>query len=202
MLAANEHGIFCMPRKILYRPACQAILRGRTWEAETIKFLCDNASGDIIHAGTFFGDFLPALARAYAQVWAFEPNPDSFRCAQTTISLNGLRNVTIENAGLGRESAHLDMCIERKGRALGGASFIIERPGKTPIVAIDDAVPADRHVGMIHLDVEGYERAALEGARETIKRCKPIIVLETSVSVDGYAVRYRLNENTVLTPSD
>ncbi|TLZ00439.1 MAG: FkbM family methyltransferase [Gammaproteobacteria bacterium] len=34
-------------------------------------------------------------------------------------------------------------------------------------------------IGIIHLDVEGYETPALEGALETIRRCRPIIIVET-----------------------
>ena len=31
---------------------------------------------------------------------------------------------------------------------------------------------------LIHLDIEGYEKKALTGGIQTIKRCKPVIVLE------------------------
>src|SRR5213082_2315512 len=34
-------------------------------------------------------------------------------------------------------------------------------------------------IGIIHLDVEGYETPALEGALETIRRCRPIFIVET-----------------------
>jgi hypothetical protein len=54
---------------------------------------------------------------------------------------------------------------------------------------------------VIHLDVEGYERAALEGARKTIARCRPLLVLETLPGpIDGYEERMRLNDNHVLVP--
>jgi hypothetical protein len=31
---------------------------------------------------------------------------------------------------------------------------------------------------LIHLDVEGYEAAALQGAIETIKKFKPVVIIE------------------------
>ena len=201
IVAANEFGTYCVPRKALHRRACRAIMRGEAYEADTIRFLTENASGDIVHGGTFFGDFLPALAHAYDHVWAFEPNPDSFRCAQATAAMNGLGNVTLTNWGLGRSSASLSLCTERDGEYLGGASFIVEKPGDIRIETIDSIVPPDRKVGMIQLDVEGYEAAALEGARETIRRCRPIIVLETPAPVDGYVETRVVDENHVFTPS-
>src|SRR6185503_2832313 len=95
VIAANDLGIFCIPRNALHRPACRAVMLGQVWEAETLQFLVDNAAGDIVHGGTFFGDFLPALSRAYARVWAFEPNAESFKCAELTIKLNELANVEL-----------------------------------------------------------------------------------------------------------
>jgi FkbM family methyltransferase len=201
VIAANEHGMYCLPRKALHRPACQAILRGEVWEAETVRFLVDEAKGDIVHAGTFFGDFLPALSRAYERVWAFEPNADSFKCAETTVRLNDLANVTLRNSGLGREAGRASMTTERDGVYLGGGSFIVEEAGSIRIETIDSIVPADAQVGMIHLDVEGYEGPALEGARETIRRCRPILILEAVPGpVEGYREAATLNANHVLRP--
>src|SRR5689334_8014173 len=100
VIAANDLGIFCIQRNALHRPACQAVMRGQVWEAETLQFLVDNAAGDIAHGGTFFGDFLPSLSRAYDRVWAFEPNPASFKCAEVTVRLNDLENVELRNSGL------------------------------------------------------------------------------------------------------
>jgi FkbM family methyltransferase len=176
-------------------------LGGAVYEAETVKFLVERARGDVVHAGTFFGDFLPALSRAYEQVWAFEPNSDSFKCAEITIRLNDLGNVNLRNSALGSTARAATLVTERDGQYLGGASFVVDEPGETPIQTVDDVVPSARHVGMIHLDVEGYEANALEGARETMRRCAPIVVLETLVQIDGYAVSARLGRNFVLMPA-
>lgn len=197
--AENELGRYSIPRKAKHRPACQAVLRGEVWERETLQFLCDNASGDIIHAGTFFGDMLPALSRHYANVWAFEPNPDSFRCAEETIRLNRLSNVFLRERGLGAEECSASLKTRNKwGRYLGGGSKIVERAGNVSVVSIDHSIPAERHIGMIHLDVEGYEPAVIAGARKTIERCRPILVLETMVAVPGYKLVDRINGNYVL----
>jgi len=105
VVAYNRHGGYCVPRGAMHRPCAQAILRGEEFEPETVKVIQHHAAaGDVIHAGTFFGDMLPAAARATAArglVWAFEPNRESHRCAAITVALNGLVNVRLEHAALG-----------------------------------------------------------------------------------------------------
>ena len=166
------------------------ILGARVWESDTLDLLrsVDPAS-DVVHAGTFFGDFIPALAytrRAGALVWAFEPNRESYECAQVTITLNRLENVVLNHAGLHEESATALLATsDAKGRPLGGGSHLVSdlatgvSSEEVNLMAIDEVVSGDRRDGVIQLDVEGHEQAALAGAMRTIERCRPLIVLET-----------------------
>ena len=157
-----------------------------------------------MHAGTFFGDFLPAISRAYDRVWAFEPNPDSFKCAEITVRLNELKNVQITNAALGRSDGSASLRTERDGEYLGGGSFVVDEPGETRVHSLDSLIPADHQIGMIHLDVERFEGPALEGARRTIARCKPVIVLESVPEIIwdlGYREVRRVNRNYVFAPT-
>jgi len=143
-----------------------------------------------VHAGTYFGDFLPALSQACnpgAKIWAFEPNSENYRCAKITILINDIRNVELKHAGLGERNEKLTLLVsDEKGLARGGTSQIIlddksEISGGTEtvqIVTIDDLIPSDRSISIIQLDVEGHEKQALTGALSTIKRCLPILVLE------------------------
>ena len=41
---------------------------------------------------------------------------------------------------------------------------------------LDDEPVGD--VGFLKIDVEGFERAVIEGALETIRRCKPVMLVE------------------------
>jgi FkbM family methyltransferase len=225
-IAYNRHGGYCVPLSSLHRPAVQAILAGDVWEAETIDFMAAcNADDDLIHAGTFFGDFLPALSRSRrgeAKVWAFEPNPESYRCASVTMAINGLQNVVLTNAGLGERPDTLVLETRTaEGIPLGGGSRILtgkDAAGVAPrhtqevqVLALDTAVPEDRRVSLIQLDVEGFETQALTGARNIIRRCLPVIVLETMpnnawLSENLWPLGYRLgpvlHDNTILLPPD
>lgn len=195
----NQYGAYCVPASLKDRPAVKRILAGRVYEPDTLEFIRDRCgNGDIVHAGTFFGDFLPALSAGcvgQAKVWAFEPNPESYRCATITIGLNNLRNVNLVNAGLGAEVSRQRVQVEdESGHPLGGGSRIVSASDAgsgtedVDIVTVDATVPADRAVSILQLDVEGYEQQALAGARQTIERCRPIIILEvppTSTLIDS-----------------
>lgn len=192
IVAYNKYGGYCVPKSSLHRHAAQKVLSGKIYEPETIEFLINSLKeGDIVHAGTYFGDFLPALAKSRkdeAIIWAFEPNPDNFRCAQITIAINGLENVRLQNAALGDAECSLEMVTrDPRGKGLGGASQILSVDETKGIekqvesincVTIDTAVPKERNISIIQLDVEGFEKQALSGALNTIRRCLPIIILE------------------------
>lgn len=193
-IAFNEYGAYCLPVSGLHRPAAMSILAGDVWEPLTIDMIVSHCKGgDIIHAGTFYGDFLPPLAAAASRtgrkVWAFEPNPESYRCAAITLLLNQIGNVELINAGLGEQSDRRSLVTHEGDMSLGGTSYIVQdadapentgRPAvSVQIVAIDDIVPEDRPVSVIQLDVEGYEEWALTGAMRTIRKNRPMLILET-----------------------
>lgn len=185
--AVNEYGNYHIPEGLEHRPAARLALAGKVYESETIRFMRAHAgTGDIIHAGTFFGDFLPALSQALASgatLWAFEANPGNFEAARQTIRLNGLKNVTLVNAALSNSDRALKFRTrDDSGQPLGGLSHVTEQggPGVVTVEAamLDYAVPLARRVSILQLDVEGHERQALKGAYHIIHRWQPILILE------------------------
>jgi FkbM family methyltransferase len=170
------------------------------------------------HAGAFFGDALPALSKATrGTVWAFEPNPQSFRAAQITALMNDLKNVNLMNCALGAGQEQRKLVVrDFSGRSLGGLSQIVDdrfakRGDETIDIAtidIDTLAPRTSAVSILHLDLEGFEEFALLGATEIIKRCRPLLILETvpspnsdaerSLKALGYRVRRTFDANTLL----
>lgn len=202
LIAYNKMGGYCTPISSQQRPVVQQILKGRVHEADTIEFIRSNCGkGDVVHAGTFFGDFLPGISSGLspgAKVWAFEPNKENFRCASITVILNGLTNVILKNAGLGESKSVQKLLVRTPdGTNLGGTSRIVSSEEGTTysidIVSIDQEIPSDRHITVIQLDVEGYEESVLKGAMETIRRWKPALILE--VESFDYTISDWMNEN-------
>jgi FkbM family methyltransferase len=189
VVSYNKYGGYCVPESARHRPAARAILSGAVYEPQTLTYMIANCGDrDIVHAGTFFGDFLPALSAALqpgALLWAFEPNHENYCCANITVALNYSENIRLANLGLGARSEQLFVQTrDSNGLPLGGGSRIVgandscENKDTVQIVSIDDTVPSDRNIGILQLDVEGYEKEALTGALATIRRCMPILILE------------------------
>ncbi|MGY6536017.1 MAG: FkbM family methyltransferase [Pararhodobacter sp.] len=196
-IARNALGQYCVPVESMHRPCAQTVLRGGVWEAATLKAIeAQYTGGDIVTAGTYFGDFLPVLCRLAdaqaARVWAFEPVTVNYLCASVTCGLNALTNCTLAHAGLGAEPAELTMRTRDKtGQSLGGGARIVARGHDRPRPGFDtvrittiDAAVGDRPVGLIQLDTEGHEIAALQGAATTIARWRPLLVLESHGGAD------------------
>lgn len=221
LFAQNHYGSYFIPDGTAHRPASACLLRGEVWEADTIAFIAAHHGGaDVIHAGTFFGDFLPALSQALTPdqlIWAFEPNAENFFCATLTMKVNGLSNVRLTHAGLGAENSQLPQkqWDSKKQMKAGGASKIyMDITGKAPadftnvsVVRGEDII-GSRRVSLIHLDVEGFEYQALLGLLPIIQEQRPTLILETVPDEHfmqthlfplGYRRECQCDDNTVFT---
>ncbi len=220
LLAENIYGKYSVPRNLEHRPAVHLITSGDVYEPKTIRFMAKNAGdGDVIHAGTFFGDFLPGVSAGMApgkKIWAFEPNPNSFRNASKTCRLNKLKNVEIQNSALSSKTGSiLFRTHDENGKPMGGHSHFVNEMAngvkEVSSIRLDDAVPFDRKISVLQLDVEGHERDALMGARGIIDKWKPILILEDfdrprwirrQFGHHGYRLIGRLHANRVFATSD
>jgi FkbM family methyltransferase len=129
--------------------------------------------GTVVDAGAFIGDhtvFYADCVGPRGQVHAFEPNADAFECLH--YNTKGLP-VTLHNAGLG--IAPSTASIAHSDNA--GASHLTE--GTSCRIITLDSLSLPR-LDFFKLDVEGFEVMALRGARETIQRCRPVMLIEVN----------------------
>jgi FkbM family methyltransferase len=214
----NKHGIYCVPKSSAeISPPARKIMAGDVYEPDTIDFIINNCGeGDIVHAGAYFGDFLPALSiycGPFATIWAFEPKEEHHYCANKTLQLNGCINVMLAHAGLGEVYGERTLqTTTDDGRVWGGGSRIVhtadeDKSEHIHLVTLDETIPEKNDVSIVHLDVEGFEKEALMGGLETIKRCLPILILETmpdnkwmtdNIYILGYEITGKLHHNTIL----
>ncbi len=176
-----EGATYFAPGYALHRPAVKGVLDGMLYEPDTHKFVtafCARHAGSMVHAGTFFGDMLPTFSNAVqGRVYAFEPVLESYVLAKMCIAKNDLANVVIFNAGLGDALVPMKInTVQTDGRHAGGASTVGDK-GQPCVVMDIDRLGADDLV-LIQLDVEGFELQALQGAAETISKCRPVIAIE------------------------
>lgn len=180
--AQNKYGIYSIPEEIEYTYTAKTILEGNVHEPTTIEFI-KSIGGNVIHAGSGFGDFLPALTNC-DKVFTFEPNTLMYQCSLETIRLNNLTNITIYPCAIGEYDGNSTLKhIDEKGLEMGTRSEIGK--GYDIIMSKLDSIITEK-IDLIHLDLEGYEFQALKGAKQLIERDKPIIVLE----IDTRAVDY------------
>lgn len=177
---------YLIPNHARHRPACALLLKGKFHEPRTLK-LVETAlrarPGNIVHAGTFYGDMLPSFARsagAEGRVYAFEPLLENYVLARGGVDANGLDNVVLFSAALGDEVGPCRMTntlARDPARHAGGASHLAEDGTLSATMLRLDGLGLER-VSVLHLDTEGTELAALRGGEKTIGASRPAIFVE------------------------
>ena len=130
-----------------------------------VKKIDNRQFGMVIDVGAFIGDST-AWFRSYPCI-AFEPQADAFTCL-----MRNTRGVDCFPFAAGNGEAY--SVINGQSGNLGARGIV---PGGSQIsIRIDDLKL--ENVALIKIDVEGWEPNVLEGCKETIERCKPIVVVE------------------------
>jgi len=140
---------------------------------EDISKYCENKRV-IIQAGGNAGYYVKKYAELFDYVYTFEPIPLLFYCLNKNVNTN---NVYKFNCCLGDTNECVNMTDASETLGHGGSHVNLNDEKKiVPTLKIDNLnLPI---CDLIQLDLEGYELNALKGGIETIKRCKPVIVVE------------------------
>jgi FkbM family methyltransferase len=136
----------------------------------------------VVEVGANMGSHSVDMARACAPgaFYAFEPQPRLFQILCANLAMNDIGNAL----------AYPDALGEAEGEAMvppvnylttgnfGGIELVEnnERGIKVRVRTLDDFELKALHV--LKVDVEGFEAAVIRGARETIRRCNPVIYIE------------------------
>ena len=182
-VSAFDGDTYFVPKRAEHRCASRAILKGQLYEPQThaiISKVIAERPGNLLHAGTFFGDMIPSFSKIVGDgmLYAFEPVLDSYVLAKLTIEENGLQNVFLQNSALSSAFGIAKMRTEcSDGVSYGGGSIIEAGGNETVSLMTIDSLGIKR-LSCIHLDVEEHELSALQGATETIARERPMLVLE------------------------
>ncbi|MFX1443314.1 MAG: FkbM family methyltransferase [Promethearchaeota archaeon] len=130
---------------------------------------------DFLDCGAFNGDSSIVFARFYQpkKIYAFEPEPKNFKRLIETIKTNNLKKIKPIRLGLGEKEGVLRI------KSQGGSSFISDKgEHHVKIITIDEFVKENNlNVGLIKMDIEGFELYALKGAEKTIQKFRPILLI-------------------------
>lgn len=140
-----------------------------------------------VDVGANVGSVSGQLCRAVGSgglVWAFEPVPRNVDRLRRLADVNGLDQLRIFDCALASTTGTSSIGLPGEGGS-GHASFTASwiRDGRLEVRTrrLDDLtenVAVRRPLRLVKIDVEGYERQVLEGARETIRRHRPLVHCE------------------------
>lgn len=135
----------------------------------------------VVDVGANIGVFSVIAARQGRhglKVHSFEPNPQTFALLLKNRDMNDCANITAHCAAVGERkgTAQFDMSSDFVGTHR--VSLLDDAADRVPIVCLDDLFGAGVRVGVIKIDVEGYEPFVVRGARAIIERDAPEIIME------------------------
>lgn len=147
----------------------------------TIEVLGREAVADrvFVDVGANIGtSTIPALLDGFARAVAVEPEPENLTTLRLNLTLNCMSDrVTVVEAAATDHVGTIDLVV-RPGTSgthhVGHAKSPDARLVPVPAVMIDDLVEPDE-VGLLWLDVQGHEPAALRGGKRLLEARCPIV---------------------------
>jgi FkbM family methyltransferase len=137
-----------------------------------LEFVPDDRRALCVQAGGNFGVWPWLLAPHFKQVVTFEPHPTNYGLMRQ--NLHGTDNIETLPFGLGAQHGSVQLRTSRRNHGAHRLDF--NESGEIEVVTLDSLnLPA---LDLLDLDIEGAEPYALEGAKDTIARFKPVIVVE------------------------
>lgn len=130
---------------------------------------------DLIDAGASNGDTAAIFSREYAfrTIHAFEPENNNYTLLIKNINKFQLHNVIAVSMGLGDKKKKARITSEE-----GQSHISTDGKQTTDMITIDEYVAKNKiSVGLIKMDIEGFEYYALQGSLRTIKKYHPILLI-------------------------
>ncbi|MET9551881.1 FkbM family methyltransferase [Streptomyces sp. NPDC006645] len=145
-------------------------------------------SRTILDVGAHVGYYamIASLAAPKATVHAFEPVPPIHARLAVNHRANGLKNLVLHQNGVSDHPGTADINIRFPLSNLlstGSSLEDFDKPlasaftTRVHLLTLDETL-GDTPVDLIKIDVEGHEPSVLAGARNLIKRDRPVIILE------------------------
>ena len=153
-------------------------IKGRT-DIKFLRYLI-NRNLNSLDVGAYKGVYTYFISKYSRTVYAFEPNPKSYKILKRTVD----KNVKVLPYALSDKSSYNFLKIPKgkKGYSNQGGSIrnvkLDKNYGKLKIETkkIDDLKL--KNIGFIKIDAEGVELKVLKGAKKLIKKYKPNLLIE------------------------
>ena len=141
----------------------------------------------IIDSGAHIGDgaipiahALQYLGRSDIIVYAIEPSIIKCKFIEKISKINKIENIVVLNYGLSKQHNKYSVIYNYKSKTSGANRYKID-PDGIEFVNLDYLVEKNiikNKIGIIHLDIEGFEYDALIGASNLLNKYKPYLSIE------------------------
>ncbi len=159
------------------------------YENDYLDYLCDEWHGGIIGKVVKDGTILDIgsnignhslyflLERGARFSYCFEPAKETFDILKKNIELNHLENRTkIFNAGVGNGAGSACISLSRE-KNTAYTQITLQEEGDVKVVGVDELGIKDK-ISFVKIDVEGFELEVIKGMFNTLKRDKPMMMIE------------------------
>lgn len=146
--------------------------------------------GTFIDIGANIGSFTLVAAKIAkrGEVHAFEPSAHHFARLSNNVALNHFSNVHLNRQGLSDKPGTATLFLPNAKGAMnnsGAASLYssgsdMQVREDIELITLDDYVSSHgiERIDVIKIDIEGAEYDALKGARNTLRKLRPIVLAE------------------------
>ena len=210
---------------LLKRRLKRAIKKNYEKELQIIEQFADK-SKDALDIGVYRGVYSYKLSNYFKNIHAFEPNPLLYPYLYKNLK-KIIKNISLYNIGLSDKNGEVNLKLPIRSKSLfknnieelfrlGAASI---HPNKTfdnfesipvKIKKLDD-FNFENKIKFVKIDVEGHEIEVINGAKETIKKNKPVMLIEiekrhsqrnveesiTLIKKNGYKCFYAKNKKLI-----
>jgi FkbM family methyltransferase len=173
--------------------------KGNYWEFSLIMKLVEYIPefGTILDIGSHCGTHSLAYAklRPKTNIISFEPQSKIREVLDINVKQNNITNIKINPNACGHKTCNIKLAFDftsdgydksitinynsHVGMNFGGIGLTNDPRGEeVNIITVDSLNLID--IVFIKIDVEGAEKMVIFGAKETIKRCKPVLLVEES----------------------
>lgn len=127
-----------------------------------------------VDIGAHVGLFSYWLSRRFDAVFAFEPSAEQRACFEKNVTTWPSGNVKLLPMALGESPGKVGI---KTTKGSSGDTHVAG-PGEIEMSTLDSIIPQDVPVDFIKIDTEGMELPIIKGAKQTILRCRPVMMVE------------------------
>jgi FkbM family methyltransferase len=156
------------------------LFQGKAWEkiTDTLVKRYAKPGSVVLDIGAYVGThamFMSKCVGPQGKVYAFEPQPKSFRELFMNMKLNNISNAFLKNMALGKEEGKVELSLIPQGNegmasCYGGSGVFVE-------MNTLDSFKLN-NISLIKIDVEGMEDEVLAGGMKTIQKNRPVLIVE------------------------